>query len=175
MKIIIVPGNSFKNKEWAQKLEKFLRLKKKHNVLSVEYFHWNSEESIINIEEEAVRLGSLIPLSEEYLVVAKSAGILVSLKAFLSGRINPKSFIFLGLPLRWAIEKEINIDIMFNEFSASALLIQNDKDPIASTNEVHKFLQKLKPPKEIQLIETSGDTHEYDDFKFISSFIDKIK
>ncbi len=174
MKIIIVPGNSFKNKEWARKLEKFLRLKKKHDVLSVEYSHWSSKENVINIEEEAVRLGNLLSPSEEYLVVAKSAGILVSLRAFLSGKINPKSFVFLGLPLRWAIEKEINMELMFHKFSTSALLIQNDKDPIASASEVHKFLKKLKPPKDVRLIEISGDTHDYDDFKFISSFIDKI-
>ncbi len=174
MKIVIVPGNSPKNKEWTEKIEKFLRLNKKHDVLSIKYSHWDSGENIINIKEEAVKLGALLSLSEEYLIVAKSAGILVSMRALLSGRINPKSFIFLGLPLGWAIEKEIDINLMFNKFSSSALIIQNDKDPVAPATEVRKFLKKLKTPKDIRLIEISGDTHDYDNFRLISSFIDKI-
>ncbi len=173
MRIIIVPGNSPKNKKWAEEIKKFLQENKKHDVLSIEYSHWHSGEEIIDIEKEAARLSELLSPSEEFLIIAKSAGISVSVKAFLSGKINSKSFIFLGLPLYWAIEREIDISSMFNDFYAPALIVQNNKDPIAPASKVREFLKNLKTPKNIQLIETSGNTHEYEDFTLISSLINK--
>ncbi len=174
MKIVIVPGNSFKNKKWIQKATKFFQLNKKHDVLSIEYTHWHSKEGLIDIEKESLKLNNLLSGQEKYLIIAKSAGILVSMKTFMSGKINPKSFIFLGLPLGWAKERKFNMSLIFNEFPIPALIIQNNKDPVASAGEVNSFIKKLKKPKNIQLIQTPGNSHDYEDFELIYSFIDKI-
>jgi hypothetical protein len=174
MKIIIVPGNSPKNKKWIQKATKFFQSNKGYDVLSIEYSHWHSKEDLIDIEKESLKLNDLLSGQEKYLIIAKSAGILVSIKTFMSGKINPKSFIFLGLPLGWTKERKFNISLMFNEFPIPALIIQNKKDPVASADEVNNFIQKLKNPRNIQLIQTPGNSHDYEDFELIYSFINKI-
>jgi hypothetical protein len=171
MKIIIVPGNSPHNERWAESLKEFLRTEKDYkDIFILKYLHWSSGKEIMDVKKEALRLKDILPKNEKYLIIAKSAGILVSMKT----TAKPVFFLFLGLPLKWIDGNGFNSDKLFSNLSTPSLIIQNKKDPMAFKEDVSSYIEKNKLNQYIKLLESPGDTHEYNDFEIIFSVIKKI-
>ncbi len=171
MRIVIVPGNSPHNKKWAENLKEFLGTKEDYKDISVlKYLHWSSGEEIMDVKKESLRLEDILSKNGKYLIIAKSAGILVSLETM----VKPVFFLFLGLPLKWIDENGFKSDKLFSNLSTPSLIIQNKKDPMAFKETVSSYIKKNKLNQYIKLLESPGDTHEYNNFELISSVIKKI-
>jgi hypothetical protein len=168
MKLFILPGNSPQNKEWAEKLKEGLA--EKVNEIYIQYYdHWQTGEEIINLERELEKLIKEIN-TQEYLLLGKSAGVLVILKGIFENKIKPKACIFLGTPIFWARALNFSIDEYLKNFQTHALFIQQSEDPAISANDFQDLLVNLKV-RNYKFITIPGSDHSYDDFSLISYHI----
>ncbi len=165
MNLILLPGNSKRNEEWISKIENSLK-DKFDSTFILKYSHWKfEEEKIIDLKSETKKL-KIFKKNEDLIVFAKSAGVLLSLKAIKEKIISPKKCIFLGSPINWAIQNNLEIDKLFSKYSTLTLFIQKSKDPAYSFKELKKFLEE-KEVKNYKLIEFPGDDHNYEDINKI--------
>jgi hypothetical protein len=168
MKLFILPGNSPQNKEWAEKLKESLA--EKVNEIYVQYYdHWQTGEEIINLDRELEKFLKEIN-TQEYLLLGKSAGVLVILKGIFENKLKPKACIFLGTPIFWARANNFSIDEYLKNFQTPALFIQQSEDPAIPANNLQELLLGLEV-KNYKFITIPGSDHSYDDFSLVSYHI----
>ncbi len=89
--LIVLPGNSLQNQSWGIRMashygEYF------DSIHTVEYDHWKTGEADINLALEEERLRehvATLPKGTQIIVLAKSAGSILTFLAVQSGAINP--------------------------------------------------------------------------------------
>jgi hypothetical protein len=168
MKLFILPGNNPQNKEWAEKLKESLA--EKVNEIYVQYYnHWQTGGEIINLDKELEKLIKEIN-TQEYLLLGKSAGVLVILKGIFENKLKPKACIFLGTPIFWARANNFSIDEYLKNFQTPTLFVQQSEDPAITANNLQELLLNLKV-KNYKFITIPGSDHSYDDIFLISRHI----
>jgi predicted esterase len=168
MKLFILPGNSPQNKEWVEKLKEGLA--EKVNEVYIQYYdHWQTGEEIINLGRELEKLIKEINL-QQYLLLGKSAGVLVILKGIFENKLKPKACIFLGTPIFWARALNFSIDEYLKNFQTPTIFIHQSEDPAISANDLQELLLILKV-KNYKFITIPGNDHSYNDFTLISHYI----
>ena len=170
MKLYIAAGNHVSNKEWALKVKHSLQ-EFFNSIDILEYAHWESGQELINLDHEVNQLKEKIGKEENFGIFAKSLGVVLTLKTIKEGKINPKFLIFLGIPIHWCNKNNIKVDSYLQDFSCPTLIIQNDKDPAISSQELKKYL-KNNGIKNYSFVEYKNDTHHYDNLDEIR---DQIK
>lgn len=152
IKVIILPGFSLKNKDWAYEVKKNLP---EFDIHVHEWLHWQTGNiSNLDVENEIKRLN----LSEEVNIIAKSIGTLVLVNLLKTNFV--KKAIFNGIPMGDIESKDLHdyevlADLDINRF----LFIQNKDDNHGSHKNVSQFLQKINP--DIEVISKPRDDHEY--------------
>lgn len=161
MKILLLPGMSKSNKEWADTWAEALS-KSGHEVHKIYYDHWE-KGGPFDFAAECAKLEKLEGSWKICAVVAKSIGTFLTLYAFHKGILNPPKAVFFGLPAR--IDGEIDdrgVRIDFKAWSAGyhadTLVIQNEQDPVTSFSEAKNLL--VGTPS-FTIESTKGDTHAY--------------
>ncbi|GIW67049.1 MAG: hypothetical protein KatS3mg095_0947 [Candidatus Parcubacteria bacterium] len=177
MKIIILPGNSSENRVWAQNLKKELQTKF-NDIIIQEYEHWKTKEPLINLNQELEKLKNLIAqIRSDYIIIGKSAGVILALKAIYEIRITPKLCIFLGSAINWAKDNRVVGEALLKdwlkEYKITTLFIQKSKDPAINVDELKKLLNENKV-KNYEIYEISGEDHEYNDFQLLGEIIVKF-
>jgi len=81
--------------------------------------------------------------------------------------LKPTSCLFLGLPLKLIQEEQIPLDELLRKLTVPITILQNDKDPVGTYDEVRQFINDLKITNVI-ILKAKNNTHDYTDF-------DKIK
>ena len=166
MDLILLAGNSIDNKEWIEEVES--AFKPFFSLTQIQYYdHWQSGKELIDLNKEIKKLTETTKSKKQYVIFAKSAGSLVTLKAIFEKKISPHKCIFIGIPINWAKKYGFDIKKWFKDFDLPSLIIQHTNDPIASIQELSKFLKK-ETVANCKLVELSGNDHYY-------SEIDKIK
>jgi len=90
-KLIILGGNSIKNKDWVINCREYLK-ETFPNIDSLNYNHWNDpENSKVNISIESEKLIEKINETEDFIILAKSIGILISLTTIIENKLAPKT------------------------------------------------------------------------------------
>ena len=164
MKLYILPGNSPKNRNWEEKLKK--NLEGKINEIYLQYYdHWQTVEKIIDLDRELEKLLGEINVPE-YLLLGKSAGVLVILKGIFENKLNSKGCIFLGTPVLWTKANKFSIDEYLTNFQTPTIFIHQSEDPAISAKDLKEILLNLKV-KNYELIVISGNDHFYDAFSLI--------
>lgn len=97
MKLLLLPGNSKYNKSLIEEVHGAVQ-HLFHDAKNLYYSHWEHEEEI-DIDPEITRLKAMVEVEEEYVVFAKSAGSLATLKAIHTKVFTPKKIIIAGFPL----------------------------------------------------------------------------
>jgi hypothetical protein len=98
--LIILPGNSLKNKAWGEAVLAHYKTKF-DSVYLQHYSHWDGGEANINFETEEAKLKTHVAeLSADVAItlVAKSAGSLLAFMAIYHGIITPAHCVFFGIP-----------------------------------------------------------------------------
>jgi alpha-beta hydrolase superfamily lysophospholipase len=108
-----------------------------------------------------------------YVIFAKSAGILVVLKAIKNKLLNPKKCIFAGLPVYWADENNFNVRELISDYTIPTLFIQKTADPTISFNELKQFLKDVNV-QNYQMKEVPGDTHHYENVTQLRDLINEF-
>lgn len=167
-KMLILGGNDKINISWIEEKQKEYNIN--YNVEIIKYDNWFNNE-IINFDNEINKISSLVDSKNIDVVIAKSIGILLSLKAIKRNILAPKIIIFMGYPLNALKEEKINIFNNLLELGAQTkmLMIQQNEDPLCHA----KKLKELITDK-IPIINIDGNDHTYNEIKIIKKYIDEF-
>ncbi len=165
-KLIILGGNASNNITWLKKMKKIYE--KDYDVITIYYDHWNSDKKI-DFDLELKKIRKIVMDLNDYYVLAKSVGSVISLIGIERQIIKPKGIIILGFPLRYLENNNINIDATIKMASAKTkvLVIQQKNDPVGSYREV---VEKL--PNNIKTVEIPGVYHVYSNINCIKNLVD---
>lgn len=172
--LVILPGNSPKNKEWAISAHgAFMSMFK--SVVVDEYDHWNkNREESIDLNLEANKLAKIIESANRPIeIFAKSAGTILVLYAVHYKIISASQIhkcVFVGFPLTWALDNGLEISTWSENYDIPTILIQNDLDPVASASDI-KAEQSRGYFKGFELIVQKGNDHVYGNFDDISKYL----
>ncbi len=165
--IIFLGGNVKENINWLKLMRD--NFDDDYNVYDMHYNHWQTG-SEINFDKEIKKLTKLISDAKlvKYSIVAKSVGSILTLKAIFQEKINPSSFIMLGLPLKYLERNLIDIkdELKYASLKSKTMLIQESKDPIGSYDEVVGRI-----PQNIKVFKINGNTHEYNNVNEIKPLV----
>lgn len=176
MKIIILAGDNKKhNKIWNEKISKSLNESLDTSVHSLHYYHWETfEQETMNLDLELDRLTQIIGKEKEYIICAKTAGILITLKGIYEGRLNPSKCIFMGMPIIWARLNNYQIDKWLSKNNdIETLVIQKESDPAMYCDELENYLEEKKLSN-IKLIKISGTDMYYEDYDILPQLINNF-
>lgn len=161
MKLILLPGNSKKNKEWAKNLAQTMKdLFEKVEV--VEYRHWSTKEKVINLDYEASDLASRVKDDDEVVIMAKSAGTILAAKAIFEKKIDVSKCIFMGVPIRWSEGNGFDVHKWFEKYSTPTLFLQNSNDPVMSYADLWDYANDMQF-KNNRMVQLEGQSHDYED------------
>lgn len=161
MHLILLGGNSVINKQWLQDLA--IALKTDFSSPYIHHYrHWETGEKLIDLDYELEVLTKNLP-AEPYIILAKSAGVLLTLKGVAEKQLNPQKCIFLGTPIFWAKDNHFAVESWFCTHSLPTLFIQQIYDPAMSSDDLKQYLEQ-ENVKDHQLVELPGDDHAYNDF-----------
>ncbi len=166
MKLVILPGNSHLNKEWAENASSFFSKDFEDRYVQ-NYLHWDNEQDTINFEVEAKKLVENIG-DTECTILAKSAGAMLAIYCVSKNLIKPRKCIFVGLPVIWAKERNFDLEKWIQNFDIPTIVIQNSNDPVTSYAQAKSFLDALHK-ENIEIREIHGDDHTYDNFEIINN------
>ena len=163
MNLLLLPGNSKRNKEWIHSVEEVL--KSSFNKTTVHHYnHWENDNDSVDFELEFTKLIQETVDYAPYSIFAKSLGSLLTLRGCAEGMITPHACMFAGLPLALITSEYIIAQEWLRNIKTPTLIIQNDTDPLGSYEEVSQFVSKLGN-NNIKVVKLPGDTHSYDDMK----------
>lgn len=165
-KLIILGGNNSRNIEWLKKMK--CTYKKEYDVLTMYYDSW-IDNSSIDFNVELVKLQELVKNMKDYIIIAKSAGSILSLMGICNKMIIPKAIIIMGLPLVFAENNDINLEYMLEKVKqlCKVLIIQQKNDPLGKSSDVRKILSDG-----IKLEQINGNYHWYGKYEEIKLIID---
>lgn len=161
MKLILLPGVSRKNKEWISEVDSSLK-----NLFSKtyvqEYLHWQKEMADMDFELELERLVKKAGSLSNYMIFAKSAGVILALKAIYEKLIKAEGCIFCGMAVFWARARGFDVDLWVKNYSTPTLFIQKASDPAFPSRDLRELLQKVGATN-FRLVEIPGEDHHYGD------------
>jgi len=171
MKIIILPGNSKSNKEWADNSEKFFLTSDTTSKRYKQYYsHWDND-GVLDLDIELEKLSKEVAEKDDCIVFAKSAGTILTINAVTSGLFKPLKCIFVGMPISLDDEGSIDAIKKLESFDVPTLVIQKTSDPVSSFSTVQKVVERFP---NIKLVEIPGDDHKYDDFELINGLVEEF-
>lgn len=169
MDLVLLPGNSISNREWIEEVK--TALEPNFNTSQIIYYdHWRTGDELIDLDREVDKLVKITKGLDNYIIFAKSAGCLLTLKGVYQGKINPEKCIFIGTPILWGPEHGFNGEKWLKEYKVPTLFIQKSNDPVITASDLHRLLNRLDIPN-YQFQEISGDDHNYENIAQLKEFI----
>ena len=169
MNLILLPGNSKRNETWLEnvdaRLQKYFKTTYRQN-----YYHWDKGESDIDLIFEIEKFSLNASHLKPYAIFAKSVGALLALKAIYENKIVPSWCLFAGMPLELVKNESIDLKKWLNGINFPIYIMQNNSDPVGAYNDVKWFLSDVDSPN-INVIETPGSTHNYDDIDLFERLV----
>lgn len=154
MKYILLPGLSPKNKDWAYELKSDFKTQDLELIV-VEWNHWEGEQRSFSISFEKENVLRMLKGVDDYTIIAKSVGTRLASFMIEEELLNPALVIFMGIPSQNEIYKKA-----LGKLDPSKIkVIQNDRDPLGSFEEVEKFVATINP--EIEVLEGERNDHNY--------------
>ena len=165
--MLILGGNSKKNITWLKKMVELY--KSEYNVKTVEYDNWQNDKEM-DFDYELEKIRNMLLNNDVDIIIAKSIGLIFISYIARNINIKNKTIVFMGYPMN-LLEKE-NIDITgeINKLSSDnkLLIIQEDKDPLGSYEDVYKVLNK------VNVIKIDGNDHSYNNITHIKKHINNF-
>jgi hypothetical protein len=173
MNLILLPGTSRYNKEWIDEVRDSLEdLFLSTHVVYYDHWFLGHDEIDLNLEQKKL-LEVVNNLDDDYIIFAKSAGSLLTIKSVHEKLIDPKKCIFTGHPVSWARYRNYPVEEWIKDFSIPTLFIQKTSDPTFSFTELKKYLEEHNV-KNLKLTEQEGDDHHYSDLGLLRREIESF-
>jgi hypothetical protein len=162
--LIVLPGNSQKNKAWGELMLTEYGAQF-DSALMLEYDHWVSGEANIDFNKEEDKLRAhvaTLPADTEVVLMAKSAGSLLAFLVIHHGAVTPNYCVFFGIPFDLAADNHFKDDWSpVDSFGIKAIAFHNVADPTTSYEFTKSVLDMHAP--HITLITTNEADHWYGD------------
>lgn len=166
MKTLILPGFSVSNKDWADEAKNQLGAE----AVVHEWRHWlTGDDSDFVADEEVAQVLEKID-NQKVNLLAKSIGTYIAVK--LLERKMVEKLILCGIPLDFIQKNSLHLDAYKNlaSFPAGmAICFQNDQDPLASYEEIEKFIHQINPS--LQVVSKPRKDHDYPYFEEFKKFL----
>lgn len=162
MDLLLLGGVSPHNKDWLYQVRDALA-PLFGQCLVHEYAHWASAAPQIDLDHELNALRSQVHDLKEYVIFAKSAGVVLSLKGIADDILRPKACLFVGTPLRYIHKHGHQTDVWLKDLTMPTIFAQNAHDPSGAYQEVEHYLREHLHSPHHELLELPGDTHDYTD------------
>lgn len=166
MKAIILPGNNSENRDWLPLVAEVLR-RKNFEPIELAYEHWQTGGELIDFEKETKRLAAIAKDIGPFIVIGKSAGVMLCLKAVAESLIKPERAIFFGCPITWARHLKLPFDEWLEKWATPTLFVQQSNDLAGSATEVFAYL-KTKVNSQCSFREIPGNDHWYGEAELLS-------
>lgn len=162
MDLIILGGNnrSPENRAWVSDLANILK-PYFTSIYPHSYHHWQTKDKVIDLNYEIKAINNIIKEKQEYIILGKSAGVILTLKGIYSGVLSPNKCIFIGIPVRWSQKHNFNVGTWLRDFSVPTLFIQESYDPVMLTKDLRKYLKEISVTN-YELSEIPGNDHDYE-------------
>lgn len=172
MNALFLGGESLRNKDWIESVAK--EFKPMFDELKVHYYeHWQTGEGGISLAVEQPRLAESANGLENYIVFAKSAGAVLSVKSISDGSLRPVKCVFCGTALVMVEKNNLDFASWLKAVKAPILFIQNSDDPVASFDNLKAYVVSAEIP-DCQFVELPGDTHDYTDLTKLKSLVQEF-
>lgn len=162
MKIHVLPGIDPKTEQWANNLIKQLGTAD-GSVTVQRYLHWESTDIPVQRNKEIERLKGC----SMNLLIGKSLGVGLGLRACIKGIIKPEKAIFIGTPLTSLLKQGHDLKSMVKDAGVPSLYIQQKEDPLGGA----ASLQNTLPDSRI--VEVPGGDHQYMNIELLVNHIQK--
>ncbi len=165
--IVILGGNTSNNLDWLKKIK---NLYKTDNVYELAYTHWNTDKEL-DFELELSKLKDIVEEIDDYVIIAKSVGSIISLMGIKEGFLKPSKLMILGFPLGYIKRKNVDIEPLINNGikKTKIMVIQQKNDPIGTYDDVRNILSDV-----IKVNRIPGHYHIYSNFKVIKPILDEF-
>ncbi len=164
-KLLVLPGNSPRNKAWGEACATFFQDYFDVVYLS-NYNHWETGAQVINFTSELEKIDITVAAGEEddeWYICAKSVGSLLALLAMHDELIVPNRCVFFGMPLDMALQDLFKDSLLpLQALTAPTLVFHNVADPVAAHDVTKNLL--AEHVKVTTFVSLEGDTHDYLDF-----------
>ncbi|MDQ3098605.1 MAG: hypothetical protein M3Q44_02570 [bacterium] len=175
MNLILLPGNDKKNKVWVDAVETELSSYFERTAIHYYDHWWSSEDGEIDLEIELDKLAATVEQFEKYVVLAKSAGVLLALYGIYEGVLDPEVCIFVGSAIPWGYERGFDLNNWLINYSIPTLFIQKTLDPALSFADLNTVIID-KNISGYLLKEIPGNDHFYEDIaqlkELVEGFVD---
>jgi len=166
MKVIVLPGYSAHNLDWANEVAENLG----PNYLTVvhQWRHW--QEGSFSLKREIENILEEIG-GETISIIAKSIGTRVTMN-LIPRIINHRDKVILcGIPTKFESTsvKALYRDNLLKLGSQNVLCLQNTRDPFSPFVTVNEFIMSVD--KNIKVMEKPGTDHEYPYFEDFKAFL----
>lgn len=169
MNLLVLPGFSLKNKDWAENIKKGLG--NKFNVYIAYWKHWTQGKADPDwIENEVKSLSTSIKPNSS--LIAHSVGCIVAMKILQKNQTIFNKIILCGIPLYDFQKGDRNLfKILANQNLEKVLCVQNINDNHGSFAETKKFLHSIDP--QINVVSKAASDHRYPYVELFNDFINK--
>lgn len=161
MNLLLLGGVSPENKEWVYEVEAALAPLFEKTVVH-EYAHWTSAISHMDFNHELRAVRGKAREMGKYVIFAKSAGVVLSLKGIHERVFDPESCLFVGTPLGFVEQHGHEMDVWLKSLRVPTLFAQKSHDPAGAYQEVERFLHQHMPSRRYKTVELPGNTHHYE-------------
>jgi len=162
MNLLLLGGMSPRNREWIREVRDTLAPLFETSLVH-DYAHWAAAGPHIDLEHELHAAHNQVRELGDYMIFAKSAGVVLSLKGIAEQALRPKACLFVGTPLRFVHEHGHQMDVWLKSLTMPAVFAQNAHDPAGSYHELEGYLREHLPSPHHRLVELPGETHDYTD------------
>lgn len=171
--LIILPGNSVKNRQWGEAVVEHYR-EQFDATFMLTYDHWETGEETMEFSKEVKKIEKQVkdwPNSTDITIIAKSSGALLALLAINQGVVVPAKCVFFGIPFDLASQTIFKNDRSpLQDFNIPTIAFHNDDDPVADYAFTKKIIEE-KGSGNIKLITTHGNDHGYFDFPLYDPYL----
>ena len=113
----------------------------------IQYDNWlpGAANSIADLNIEVEKIRKVTVGWKDYCVFAKSIGVALSLKSIKEKVITPRKCVFVGTPVLWTRQNNIDLDSWIEDFKTPMLFIQQEspsgkvKQPVGESNPSYKI------------------------------------
>jgi alpha-beta hydrolase superfamily lysophospholipase len=162
MQLLLLGGYSTRNKPWIHEVGDALAPLVERCVVH-EYAHWSGEGQDMDFAAELAAIAEEAEHLDDYVVFAKSIGIVLTVEAMSRGLLAPRICVFAGLPLSTAVvERGQAFARQLARLQCPLVFVQNNADPLGSYEAVKQYLERAGATQAMT-VELPGDTHHYGD------------
>lgn len=166
--LLLLWGNSHKNKEWIQEVHK--ELLPFYDTTHIHQYRHRTEWGTMDLEYECYKLCEYLKnIKGSVILFCKSLWCLLALKAIVEKEIFIKQCIFIWFPLGFTELHQFPIEQYLKELTSPVLWIQKTNDPAWWYTVIKKNLISISPAftgKEIP-----GNEHDYPEIKLLKQII----